>query len=880
MTPAPPDAPADMELRDAFREYHRKSLGRSLVIAIIIPLVAMPAGVVLDYFVYPGHLVPFGFLRVTVEVLLALALGIVVFGRDRLSLAVLKAIGVLSGIVMNLAFATMILLTNGAASPYYSAIILVIFALSILLPWTAIETGVLGGVSFAAYILVCVFNPTFGEPEVIAIFGYNTLFLFMTVAVCVSISFFRARSRFEEFCLRHQLDEQNRQLQDLDRLKTRFFSNISHELRTPLTVILGPIEQHLVRAGELDPALHEDLILVHRNSLRLLKLINDLLDLSRLDQDAQTLRYKEFALAPFVRGMVDSIRHLGMYKQLRIKVEEGPDDLSLVADPSRIEKVLINLLTNAIKYTPRGGKVTVGWLAQDDELGIFVRDTGVGIPAQDLDRIFDRFHQVRENTANQNQGVGIGLALAKELVEHHGGRITVKSTPGAGAEFSVWLPSDPAVEIESESVESASATTLDEGFSADEPFEKAFRSADRVWRSPAESEQEDFPVVGRGVDTILVADDEDDMRTYIVSLLSSDYRVVQTRSGEHVSRLVEQHQPALILLDWMMPGKDGLATCRELRSRPELADLRIMLLTARIDEASKLDALRAGADDFLTKPFSSVEVRTRIANHVRTAKLQRELRDRNTELVETLHRLEQTESMLVQSEKMNALGSLSAGLLHEINNPLNYTLTAVSLIRKHQQKIPENLREMFVDIDEGMRRVRDVVTDLKNFAYPEKPGTESHFSLLEPITSARKILTNELSDIDVHVDVPDSFIVRGQKTQITHVFINLIGNAAKAIRERGDGIRGEITIHADAREDMAIIDVMDNGPGIPEEILTRVFDPFFTTRAVGSGMGMGLSVCHTIIRSHNGSIRAGNRADGGAVFSMTLPITQEASKLC
>ena len=865
-------AAPDAQLRAAYRVHNAAQLTRSVIVANIIAMIGMPSGALLDYFLYPAKFGQFVAIRFGVDFILLAIIGIMLIGRATPNLTKAKFFGVLSAVLVNASFCLMIYITEGAKSPYFAGLVLAIMLWSTLLPWTVVETLVMCVLSILIYSTACVVHPTFSSASPIALMGFNISFLGITTLVAVGITIFSARARFEDFRLRHQLDEQNRKLQDLDRIKTQFFSNVSHELRTPLTLILSPVENLLAHGDALDKRVHESLILIHRNSLRLLKLINDLLDLTRADQGADILRKKTFPVATYVKGIVESVRHLGLSKQLRMKVEDGDPSVELTADPARIEKVLVNLLTNAIKYTPAGGAITVRWSKAGDGVAIEVRDTGVGIPAEDIGKVFDRFHQVRSNAANQVQGVGIGLALAKELVEQHGGRIEVESQPGAGSTFRVILPA--AVEAE------ALPATDEEPKAFDEPFEKAFRSADRVLRSFGDDVSGDLPSVGQGKEVVLVADDENDMREFIVSLLSEDYRVVQTRHGGNVGDLVAEHEPNLVLLDWMMPGKDGLEVCRELRGGSASRDLKIMLLTARIDEKSKLEALASGADDFLTKPFSSVEVKTRVANLLRAARLQKDLRIRNDELTATIDKLQRTEMMLIQSEKMNAIGSLSAGLLHEINNPLNYTLAAVGIARQSRDSLSAEMNEIVADIEEGMVRIRDVITHLKNFAYPEKPDHLSVFPIAEAFRDARKITAGELDGIRIDGDLPAELVVKGQRTQLTHLFINLLNNAARALNESGNGAEKVITMHATTAEGLATIEVADNGPGIPPEILNRVFEPFFTTREVGSGMGMGLSICHTIMESHGGSIRVRNRSEGGAAFSINIPLVEEALKPC
>jgi signal transduction histidine kinase len=850
-----------------YRGYDCSLRVRGLVATIIIALVGMPSGIVLDYFVYPEMVWKFLGLRLAVDAILLGIAGVLLFASRRGLLTLVRILGVLTALVINFSFCLMIFLTDGAVSPYYAAVNLIITGMAVLLPWTVMETTLICTASLLFYAVACVANPNFSGLSSHSLFAFNTFFIVITTVVCVGITFFLSRSRFEEFRLRHQLDEKNRELLDLDRAKTRFFSNISHELRTPLTLILGPVETLLNRGEQLDARVHEGLILVHRNALRLLKLINDLLDLMRLEQGAEVLRKRQLSLGSFLRGIVDSVKHLGLSKQLKIRVENGDENDEVLADPARLEKVVLNLLTNAIKYTPASGSITVRWRCSPEEGVIEVSDTGVGIPASDLTQIFDRFHQVKSNPANQVQGVGIGLALARDLVTEHGGRIEVESVVGNGSTFRVVLPRDRE--------STAEATVPQEEQGSEEPFEKAFRSADRTWRNTGEDSGEVLPVVGESGEVVLVADDESDMLQYVVSLLSLDHRVVQTRNGANVPALVDRHHPRVVLLDWMMPGRDGLSICKDLRAMPALADLKIMLLTARIDEKSKLDALAAGADDFLTKPFSSAEVRTRVSNLLRSARLQKELRSRNTELSETLEKLQRTEGLLIQSEKMNALGSLSAGLLHEINNPLNYTMTAISFARRTQDGVGPEMREILADIDEGMQRIRDVITHLKDFAHPEKPGMESIFPLRGVFDSAWKILAHELEGVTPEIDIPESLMVWGQKTQITHVFMNLLGNAGKALSELPRDATKTISAKASASLGIVTVEVSDSGPGIPESVLNRIFEPFFTTREVGSGMGMGLSICHTILEAHGGSIRAGNKPGGGAIFTFTLPEENE-----
>jgi signal transduction histidine kinase len=297
-----------------------------------------------------------------------------------------------------------------------------------------------------------------------------------------------------------------------------------------------------------------------------------------------------------------------------------------------------------------------------------------------------------------------------------------------------------------------------------------------------------------------------------------------------------------------------------------------MLLTARVDEQAKLSALDNGADDFLTKPFSSVEVKTRLRTLLAAATLERDLAERNQRLQKALVELEETQAQLIHSEKLNALGSLSAGLLHEINNPLNYSLTALQMIRSDPSIAgDELLADMVADIDEGMQRIRTIVSDLRAFAYPSEAEKQVPFPFEEAVQSALRFTANELKDVRVVQDVCGSRVL-GSKSHITQVLVNLLSNAAKAVSLAPKPAGGEIRITAAAREGRLRVHVEDNGVGMDSGTLNRIFEPFFTTQDVGEGMGLGLSISHTIIANHGGQLFAESQPGVGTVMSFDLAL--------
>ena len=866
----------DPGLIAAYREEDTARRASRLRIGIWISAVGMLAGVTLDFVVYPERLRLLFIIRV-VAIVLLLAL-LFLLQRSDGKRALVKNLGLGMALVDVLAFAIMVYFLGGAASPYYAGINLVLLGMSVLLPWTLYETLWVTIASIAIYALVCLAEGGLFEPGGFSAFFNNVYFVAITGVICVISAQLQSVARFNDFQLRHRLDTRNRELQELDKLKTNFFSNVTHELRTPLALILGPIDSILKQGERLEQQLHDNLLVAQRNSLRLLKLINDLLDLTRMEQGDNVLSKKRIQLRSYLEGIVDSVRHLATAKGVALRTEPAETQLHLEADPARLEKVVLNLLTNAIKFTGRGGSVRVGWQTlPEGRIAIHVEDTGSGIRPEDVEKIFDRFYQVSGEGGAREQGVGIGLALAKELVEQHGGALRVDSEPGKGSRFTVELPDAEALGTDSRigtGTEHGAADPAPESAASgdDQPLLQAFRSADRTFVH-RNTESDEVSVSGSGDRTVLLVEDEPDMMRYVSGLLNKHFRLVSARDGRNLHALIERHAPQLVLLDWMLPGKDGLTLCREIRGKSANETRKVVILTARVDEDSKMEALKAGADDFLLKPFSGVELVTRIENLIRNSELQTKLRASNTELRDTLDKLKETEAQLIQSEKVNALGSLSAGLLHEINNPLNYVFSGVQLLEMQGDAFDEETRDVLADIKEGLGRVNDVMRDLKTFAYPEKPGQVSEFSLAEAFEAARKLTSKETDAVTIDADLPETLVIEGQKTQWMHVFVNLLTNAAKALNEQKTDGPKHIAVRACLEGGRIGLTFEDNGPGIPEAVRRRIFEPFFTTRDVGEGMGMGLSICQTIVENHGGSMTVASEPGQFTRFSLSVPST-------
>jgi signal transduction histidine kinase/ligand-binding sensor domain-containing protein/AraC-like DNA-binding protein/ActR/RegA family two-component response regulator len=422
----------------------------------------------------------------------------------------------------------------------------------------------------------------------------------------------RLKSRLE---IEHLEGEQ---LRELDRARSRLFANVSHEFRTPLTLTMGPLDD--LRAGvhgPLTPAIAEQVDLARRNAGRVLDLINEILDLARAESGRVTLQARRIDLGQFVGIVARTFVPLAERKAIAYDIHSPADQVTVYADPDHLDRGLANLLSNAFKFTPNGGAVRVNVTSDDTSARIIVRDSGPGIPAGDLNLIFDRFHRAR--TARAQPGTGIGLALAKELVALHGGSIGVESEEGFGSTFTITLRKGTAHLAPEQIVDDGAAVPwVPRALSPEQFAVLAPVSSSLEMESDDGGTQPD-------VTTVLVVDDNAEVRAYVRQHLAPRYRVLEAENGEQGLDKARRLLPDLVLSDVMMPVMGGYALCRALKSDPDTEFIPVILLTARAETEDKLAGLTEQADDYLTKPFDVRELLARIGNMIA---MRRRLRER------------------------------------------------------------------------------------------------------------------------------------------------------------------------------------------------------------------------------------------------------------
>jgi signal transduction histidine kinase/DNA-binding response OmpR family regulator len=416
-------------------------------------------------------------------------------------------------------------------------------------------------------------------------------------------------------------------LAELDRAKTVFFSNISHEFRTPLTLLLGPLEDLLRRpASTVDPGEHDSLTLMHRNGRRLLKLVNTLLDFSRIQAGRHQATYEPTDLGRLTADLAGVFRSAIEQAGLRLEVRAPWGLEPIYVDRAMWEKIVLNLLSNALKFTFEG-TISVELVEREASVQLVVRDTGIGIPAAELPRVFDRFHRVQAARARTHEGTGIGLALVHELVRLHGGDVRVESAPDRGSAFFITVPRGrahlPAEHLATGSIAAPAST-------APAFLEEALgwlpREVEGIAERFAAATPEAAPGAGEGGrrPRILVADDNADMREYVGRLLGARWEVEAVGDGHAALAALRARSPDLIIADVMMPGLDGFALLGAVRADAALRGVPVILLSARAGEEARVEGLEAGADDYVTKPFAARELLARVESHLKL----KELRER------------------------------------------------------------------------------------------------------------------------------------------------------------------------------------------------------------------------------------------------------------
>lgn len=649
-------------------------------------------------------------------------------------------------------------------------------------------------------------------------------------------------------------------LAELDRAKTVFFNNVSHEFRTPLTLMLGPVEELLNHASVLTPEDRQlQMRVVHRNCLRLLKLVNTLLDFSRIEAGRIQASYEPVDLCIFTTDLASAFRSAMEKAGLSFDVQCGPLPQSVFVDRDMWEKIVFNLLSNAFKFTLKGG-VTLSLVAEGGEAVLRVADTGTGIPESEMGNVFKRFHRVHNVQSRTHEGTGIGLAMVQDLVKLHGGTISVESKFGKGSTFTVRLPFGDK-HLPGERVGARERSTLASGTSGDVFVEEAMRWIPEGGPGADGEKALGFAPVREGkLPRIVVADDNADMRDYIGHLLHGRYELEMTPDGSDALTAARRKKPDIIISDIMMPRMDGFALLNAIRQDSDLKTVPVILLSARAGDEARVEGIQEGADDYLVKPFSGRELVARLETHLKLARVRDEAQEAQKRLNKELEQRveERTASLRAAIAQME---EFSYSVSHDLRSPVRAMHGyAKVVIEDYGDKLDSEGKDLLQRIVQSSTRMDRLIHDV--LTYTRVARQEIHLERISLDRFVRGVIEQfpefapNRAKIVIEGKLPEAV---GHEPSLSQVISNLLHNAVKFV---APGVMPEVRIRAELHGNSVRLWFEDNGIGIKPEYQSRLFGMFERIHPEGKyqGTGIGLAIVRKSMERMNG--KAGLESDG------------------
>ena len=858
---------------DAAWRSHCLPLERSQarLIAVLATLL-VPAWIPFDFLLEPGLAPQFLVYRlvdvaVGVAVLLRLRTAATLTEVRALAMGKLVVTGGVIALMVPQIGATYWLYLLGFSLVFWGA------AVALSMPVVVVAAG-LGSVIVTAGAAIALHPDRRSFEEVVG----GAFYIVSAYVVCLAQVFLRRRLERRAFRATHELAAATRKVLAHEDAKTRFFANVSHELRTPLALILGPAER-LAAAPDLSPDRRAELDVVVRNARTLLQQVNNLLDVARLEAKEAALTPARTDVARVVRVAAAHFEALAVERDVALTVD-APTELHAVVDRDKLARVLLNLLSNAFKLTPSGGRVRCALRAAGDGFAIEVADSGPGVPEAQRDVVFDRFRQLDGGTTRRFGGSGLGLAIVKDFVELHGGRVHVADAPEGGALFVVELPVRAAGDATA-AAEGAHDVVVDEEAAAQVLAELRAPAT-----PPPDDEKGDGPLV-------LVVEDNPEMNRFVRERLAPEHRTAAASDGRAGLDKARALQPDLVVTDVMMPGMGGDELVRALRADPATADVPVLVLTAKADDPLRVRMLEDGAQDYVMKPFSAAELRARVRNLVAAKRardvlraeldvkgdslesmakqLARRGRDLQTALAEAMVARDHAEQATRIKTRFLELVS------HELRTPLTtLQLQLDRMERGRGEPLTPSVQARVARMSRSAQRLLRMVESLLEQARIQSGRLDVDVAAFDLAAAAREAV-DEVAPLaeekGLRVELVDDAValppLASDERLVRLVVLNLLGNAVKFTQ------RGHVRVHLRVEDGAHVVVVEDTGPGIAQHELQRIFEPFERSDAARDaqvpGVGLGLALVQEMIGALGGRIDVESVVGEGSRFSVRLP---------
>ncbi len=693
-------------------------------------------------------------------------------------------------------------------------------------------------------------------------------FIFLVSAFTLWMSKERERASIEAELDQHAQADQIRaeretlnELKDIDRLKTGFYSSIVEGLRGPLTLMLSPLDSMLSGdVGNFQANQIEYLETVRRNALRVLRLSDDLVDLSHLESGLLRIQTETSGLRGMLQAVVDQATNAAQSKGVNLSLTEGDIDPQAAIDVEKLERAVTHMVSTALRYTGHGGRIDIELKATQEGAEIEIRDNGTGLPPDWIEAISGQDDAKKWLPPRSPEGVG--LVLAREIVHLHRGEFSIQSRPEVGTTFTIQIPTGVATGPTTRPGEDTRGTRIRSS--------EAYRYG-RIRDESAPMEVDHAPSESKAT-KVLVVDDNPEILQFTKQLLTTEHAVFVASDGEAGLELALKELPDVVITDTRMPKLDGTGLIKAMRGDPRLAAVPAIILTARNQVADREAARESGADLVMDKPFNPRELRTAIQD-----------------LFAKQHR----QASNFMNEQARSFEIISAGLAHEMHNPLAYIKNANFVIGENAKKVmaaaqnpdlsPEEQAKIFdkakdkIDkmlpvSDRGIKKVEQLVALMRRYAREGYSSDAIDMRIDESISDVLSMIApkdNKEVSIEPDLAAPDA-VIKGVPEELQQAITNLTQNAVDAV-DKG----GHVWIRTRPEARSVRIEVADDGPGIPRDALARIFTPFFTTKAVGKGMGLGLTITRQVIKQHGGTLEVDSTPGQGTTFTIRIPLASE-----